>query len=214
MSAGTSLNPTEFSNRELVVFALAMCGGTTRKVHTEDIALKCHELFPGSLSWINYPDIPDKDIVRVALTDARKQEHGAFVDGRAGTRKGLSAKTKREPVPDGWILTEPGLEFIKEHETELTELVQSGRQKDHRQVARKEMRRIREHDLFAEFQSDPDGFRAPIGQLADLMRCRVDPDPSVWDRRLDKLRLVAAASEDAELIEFVGKLELSYEEAG
>ena len=213
MSAGTSLNPTEFSNRELVVFALAICGGTTRKVHTEDIALKSHELFPGSFSWTSYPNIPDKDIVRVALTDARKNEHGALVDGRTGTRKGLTAKTKREPVLDGWILTEPGLDFLNEHETELKELVRSGKQKDHRQAARKEMRRIREHDLYGEFQSDPDGFSAPIGQLADLMRCRVDAEPSVWDRRFDKLRLVAASSEDAELTEFVGRLELSYEES-
>ncbi|GMQ98804.1 MAG: hypothetical protein BMS9Abin17_1332 [Acidimicrobiia bacterium] len=45
------------------------------------------------------------------------------------------------------------------------------------------------------------------------MRCRVDAEPSVRDRRFDNLRLVAAASEDAELIEFVGKLEISYEEA-
>lgn len=41
---------------------LAMCGGTTRKVHTEDIALKCHELFSGSFSWPNYPDIPDRTL--------------------------------------------------------------------------------------------------------------------------------------------------------
>jgi hypothetical protein len=211
MSAGTSPYPTDFPNRELVVFALAMCGGTTHKVHTENIALKCHELFPGSFSWTKYPDIPDKDIVRVALVDARKQAQGALVDGRAGRTKGQSAKTKREPVPDGWILTEPGLHFLKEHETELRELVRSGRQKDHRQAGRKEMRRIREHNLYHIFQSDPGGFRAPIGQLADLMRCRVDAEPGVWERRFEKLRLVAAASEDDEFAEFVSKLELSYD---
>lgn len=212
MSARTSLDPTDFPNRELVVFALAMCGGTTHKVHTEDIALKCHELFPGSFSWTKYPDIPDKDIVRVALVDARKQAKGALVDGRAGRTKGQSAKTKREPVPDGWILTEPGLHFLKEHETGFRELVRSGKQKDHRQAARKEMGRVRKHKLYAVFQRDRDGFRAPIGQLADLVRCRVDAEQRVWDSRFEKLRLVAAASEDDEFAEFVEKLELSYDE--
>ncbi len=212
MSAGTSLNPTEFANRELVVFALAMQGGATHKVHTEDIALKCHELFPGSFSWTKYPDIPDKDIVRVALTDARKQAYGALVDGRAGTKRGQSAKTKRKPVTDGWILTEPGLAFLKEHESELTDLARSKGQKDHRQAARKEMSRIRKHELYNIFQGDRDDFRAPIGQLADLLRCRVDAEPHVWDSRFEKLRLVAAASEDDEFADFVGKLELSYDE--
>lgn len=212
MSTQTSLDSTEFANRELVVFALAMRGGATHKVHTEDIALKCHELFPGSFSWTKYPEIPDKDIVRVALTDARKQVFGALVDGRAGTKRGQSAKTKREPVADGWILTEPGLTFLKEHESELTNLARSKGQKDHRQVVRKEMRRIRQHQLYEVFQGDRDGFRAPIGQLADLLRCRVDAEQRVWDNRFEKLRLVAAASEDDEFAEFVAMLELSYDE--
>ncbi len=205
---------SSFANRELVVFALAMCGGTTDKVHTEDIALKCHELFPGSFSSVKYPEIPDKDIVRVALTDARKEAFGALVDGRAGTRKGQSAKTRRDRAPDGWVLTEAGVHYLREHDSVFQELVESGKQKDHRQAARKEMRRIREHSLYRVFRSDPDEFRAPIGQLAELLRCRVDADPSIWDRRFEKLRLVAAASEDDEFTRFVARLELSYEGQG
>lgn len=212
MSPPPPPDPSEFANRELVVFGLAMCGGSTRKVHTEEVAIKCHELFPGSFSWTRYPHLPDKDIVRVALTDARKQEHGGLVDGRAGRRKGHTAKTNREPTPDGWILTEPGLEFLKRHEPALKELARSGKQKDHRQAARKEMRRIRGHDLYRAFENDAESFDAPIGAIADLARCRVDADPSVWDRRFEKLRLVAAASDDATLVTFIRELEASYEQ--
>ena len=95
-------------NRELVVYALFLLGGDTNRVHTEDVALKCFELCPQSFSWVKHAEYPDKDIVRVALTDARKEHYGALVEGRAGQRHGLTAKTKRGPVPDGWILTATG----------------------------------------------------------------------------------------------------------
>lgn len=85
-------------NRELVVYALSVLGGDSKPIHTEDIALKCHELFPESFSWTKHPEIPDKDIVRVALTDARKRQHGVLVEGRTGQRQGHSAKTKRRPA--------------------------------------------------------------------------------------------------------------------
>ena len=45
-------------NRELVVFGLSLLGGSTDRVHTEDIAVKCHEMFPDSFSWTKYPQYP------------------------------------------------------------------------------------------------------------------------------------------------------------
>jgi hypothetical protein len=75
---------SERPNRDLVVYALGILGGEFQRVHTEDIALKCHELFPDVFSWTRYPEIPDKDIARVALTDARKVKYGRLVEGRAG----------------------------------------------------------------------------------------------------------------------------------
>ena len=48
-------------SREMVVYVLGLLGGESRKIHTEDIAIKCHSLFPDSFSWTKYPEIPDKD---------------------------------------------------------------------------------------------------------------------------------------------------------
>ena len=39
-----------YPNRQLVVYALYLLGGDTERVHTEDIALRCFELFPASFS--------------------------------------------------------------------------------------------------------------------------------------------------------------------
>ena len=61
-------------NWETAAFALFSLGGGDKFIHTEDVALKCFELAPSSFSWVRHTHLPDKDIVRVALTDARKEK--------------------------------------------------------------------------------------------------------------------------------------------
>lgn len=193
------------------MYALSLVGGTTHRVHTEDVALKCHELFPSSFSWTKHPHLPDKDIVRVALTDARKESHGALVDGRSGQTTGQSQRTRRNPTPDGWILTTAGLAFLAENEVRLADFLGRRDQKSHRQAVQRQVQRIRSHRLFRDYQDHPDGFGASIGELADLLRCRVDAEPRVWDRRFEGLRLVAVASDDSDLPAFVDRLEHLYQ---
>ena len=94
-------------NSELVVYVLSLLGGESKSVHTEDIALKCHELFSDSFSWTKYPDRPDKEVVRTGLMDARKEKHGQLVKGRSGR--------EIHKVPDGWMLTEAGIEWLKKN---------------------------------------------------------------------------------------------------
>ena len=96
-------------NRALVVYCLYLAGGATQGVHTEDLALKGWELYPDCFSWTKFTQCPDKDIVRVALTDARK-------DGVEG-----SANTEAEP--EGWTLAERELGWIKDSLDRFTELV-------------------------------------------------------------------------------------------
>jgi hypothetical protein len=212
MTGSHSVDPTSVPNRELVVYALAMAGGGLRRIHTEDVALKAHELFPGSFSWTKHPEIPDKDIVRVALTDARKEEFGSLVEGRSGTRRGQTARTRREPAPDGWRLTESGLGFLKDRDEDIAQLVRATGQKDHRQVARRGVRRLKDHPLFSTFVHDREGFDPSIGELADVLRCRVDAEPSVWRGRLDNVARLSVEVEDDDFREFVRKLETAYEQ--
>ncbi len=89
------------TNRDMVVYALYSLGGATKRFHTEDIALKCFEVWPSAFSWTKYPEYPDKDIVRVALTDARKEKFGFLVDGRTGQTRGQANRTKRRRTGDG-----------------------------------------------------------------------------------------------------------------
>ena len=202
---------TTVPNRELVVYALYLLGGASKRIHTEDVARKAHQLFPDSFSWTRYPEFPDKDIVRVALTDARKAQYGGLIDGRTGQHRGHSSKTKRDPVLDGWALSDAGIEWMLLNEAKLDKLAGSDSgPKEHRQKVLKQLGRIRRHPLFASFAKDPERFTPDIGNLAALLRCRVDADTSVWSKRLDQLRRKAKIAQQDDIVAFVDLCEAYY----
>jgi hypothetical protein len=207
---GRVLSVHSYPNRKLVVYALYLLGGDTSRTHTEDIALKCFELFPASFSWVKYPQYPDKDIIRVALTDARKKEHGAFVEGRAGQKRRLTAKTHRNPVDDGWLLTSEGLEWIKHNLAELQRIAGGGGLREHRQKILKQLGRVRGHPLFTQYLDSPERFSPMVGQMADLLRCRVDAELDIWQRRFEKIRRLAESANQQDVVDFIMKCERGY----
>lgn len=197
-------------NRELVVYALYLLGGDSKPIHTEDVALKCFEISPASFSWTKHPTYPDKDIVRVALTDARKESHGALVEGRAGQKRGLPAKTQRLPIEDGWMLTTAGIRWIKSELVVLERTAGSGIAKAHRQKLLKHLKRIRDHMLFQHYLDNRNGFTPGIGDIADLLRCRVDAESDVWQKRFDTAQHQATAAGQDDVSDFIAKCREAY----
>lgn len=197
-------------NRELVVYALAVLGGESQRVHTEELAIKCHELFPESFSWTKYPQLPDKDIVRVALTDARKPQWGRLVEGRSGEKRGHAAKANRKPEPDGWRLTEEGIKWIAEHGARLETLTGGDSIKPHRQKVLKRLKRVREHPLFLEYTTNKTSFAPAIAEIADFVRCRVDASDDIWTKRFDEYERLAAVAGEEEFREFVERCRVAY----
>jgi len=201
---------SDLPNRELVVYVLSLLGGESRRVHTEDIAVKCYELFPAAFSWTKYPQFPDKDIVRVALTDAKKAQWGVLVDGRSGEGRGMAAKTKRDPLPDGWILTPNGIQWLRNNSQRLDSLRVQPLVKVHRQRILKDLARLRSHALFRRFLADGDTFTASIGEIADFVRCRVDASPNVWASRFEAIRGKASLADQQDIVAFLQMCENAY----
>lgn len=137
-----SAEPTSW---EIAVYALMLCEGHMRKVATEDIAVKCFEPAPDSFSWIKYPHFPDKDIVRIALTDARKTDRGKLVSGRAGRGKGQSHRTRSTPETDGWELTADGAKWINSNSQRIADALGHKRALSNRQEDRRRVSSIRNH---------------------------------------------------------------------
>lgn len=198
-------------NREMVVYALSLLGGDSKPIHTEDVAVKCHGLFPASFSWTKYPDFPDKDIVRVALTDARKTQYGGLVEGRTGQRKGHSAKTKRRPAPDGWMLTAAGVVWAMKNTGVFESLGAGGEIKVHRQRLLKQLSKVRKNKLFLEYLEQEMEFDPQIGDLADLARCRIDASPTVWEKRFDALERKAIAVGQDDIVDFISRCRIGYD---
>ena len=199
------------TNREIVVYVLGLLGGGHQRVNTEEIAIRCHELFPDAFSWAKYTQFPDKDIVRVALTDARKAKYGELVTGRAGQNRGLVAKTRRSPVNDGWMLTAAGVSWLDREAGRFESLGQGRVLKGHRQHVLRQLKRVFGHRLWERFQDGESSFSPSIGELADLLRCRVDADGGVWLARFDDLRQKAAAAGKPSLGRFVDLCQHAYE---
>jgi hypothetical protein len=197
-------------NKELVVYALYVLGGESRSIHTEDIAIKCFELYPSAFSWVKYPQYPDKDIVRVALTDARKAEHGALVVGRTGKRRTSAVKGEHASVDDGWKLTSEGLSWVRTNAEALESFAGHETVKTHRQRLLKQLQRVRDHSLFADFTACPSTFNPSIGNIADLLRCRVDAEPEIWQARFDKIRSQSDAAGQRDVAEFISKCAEAY----
>jgi hypothetical protein len=65
-------------------------------VDTEDVAMKTHELSPGRFSWRKYPEQINLELVRVRLSEAKSEAHGALIRGS---------------TPRGWTLSAKGLEW-------------------------------------------------------------------------------------------------------
>ncbi len=191
------------TNLEIAVYALYLEDGVSRSVHTEDIALRCFDLAPDAFSWVKHRGRPDKGVARSALMDARKEKYGALVTGRAGRTKKRTQGSSTEVTVDGWQLTGNGVQWVKDNEARLADGLGNREPKAHRQDLLKKLTRVRKHHLFREYMEQPEGFVAAIGPLAELLRCRVDAEESVWQKRFDTLRAQAQLAEQNDVLSFL-----------
>jgi hypothetical protein len=86
--------PPPLTRPEAATVALFLLGGSDDAVHTEDVAVRLESLAPEMFSWQRYRDRLDKELVRVALSDARL---------KSGLVVGSHSK--------GWMLTAAGVKF-------------------------------------------------------------------------------------------------------
>lgn len=92
------------SQVEFVTLAVYLIGGDEKRVDTEDVAMKAHELAPTRFAWRKYPQQINLELIRVYLSDAKSIEKGGYIDG--------SGKT-------GWTLTPRGLRWARGAEKQL-----------------------------------------------------------------------------------------------
>ena len=82
---------------DLVTRALYLLNGDSCLVDTEDVASKAYELDPGAFRWRTRPDQINLELVRVALSDAKKASVG-WVNGTGRTGWSLTAAGRERAV--------------------------------------------------------------------------------------------------------------------
>ncbi len=93
-------------NVDAVVLALYLLGGHSKAVDTEDVAKKAHEIAPDRFSWKKYSDQINLELVRVSLSDGKKESLGELIEGSGR---------------DGWRLTPKGARWATENAHLLTD---------------------------------------------------------------------------------------------
>lgn len=101
---GASSDIGRLTNSHVAVLAAYLAGASTGHADTEDIAVKAAELAPGRFSWRKYPEQINIETIRKRLWDASSEKMGRLLTG-----------SER----DGWLLTEAGLQFCREHTERL-----------------------------------------------------------------------------------------------
>lgn len=89
------------STLDLVLFALLTCDGDQKFVPTDEVAIQAFRLFPLKFCWDTLSHLPSWDRVRQWLSEAKKEKHGALVEGFSGDRK------------EGWKLTAAGVRRLR-----------------------------------------------------------------------------------------------------
>ena len=199
------MQETPLRNWEIVMLALQMEGAASHRIHTEDVTLRCFGLAPDAFSWLKHPEFPDKEVVRKDLIRLRSGQYGGvFVNGRAGL-------TRREgdgvASTDGWQLTGEGVKWLLDNHQRLEGQLGQRATKTNRQEDLKSLNRVRQHALFARYQENANTFAPTLGELAEMLRCRVDSADAIWSSRFDSLRNQAKLSGQTTISEFLERCE-------
>jgi len=188
MTTGDRTPP--LSNHEVVTIALYLCGPNGDRVDTEDIAILAKELDSVRFSWRKHPDQINLELVRVALSDAKKAENGRLIAGSGN---------------EGWSLTAEGRMFAKGNLGRMPENKRAGRlpHPRERQWFKRERARMlssEAYNLFRAARVDDitPALAAAFFHLDDYIR------GAARERKI--LRLETAFSDDRELGDAVHKI--------
>jgi hypothetical protein len=177
----------QLTRPEAVVLALLALRGDERSLDTEDVAIEVARLVPGMFAWQKYPDQIDKELVRVALSDARLKKKWV-----------VGAHDK-----EGWMLTPSGVAFAERSNGRLSKQPASRSRGRSEQQQNRERIRLLSTRAFDRFQS---------GQLDELTDeelnafFRLNPYVREQAREQKITRIENQFGDDPELGELVGAL--------
>jgi len=175
---------SELSNKEIAIYALYVLGGWQKRIHTEDVALKCFELAPSKFSWVRYPQYPDLAPARFALEQAEKPNPKALV-------KGESERTKNIKKIGGWMLTSEGINWLMDNKTRIEEYLGKHVPMGERLFSDRKVRELLESPAYRKFSDFGDQAEISHAEFAESLVCTVNTKAEILNDRLDQLSSIA-----------------------
>ena len=199
------------SDKEIVLYALYLLGGWQKRVHTEDVALKCFELAPTKFSWVKYPEYPDIAPARFALEAAKKQKHGALV-------KGESERKKTVKSIGGWMLTANGVQWIQANKELIKKYLGKHVPTGERLPADRKLKELLGSVAFKKFIDYGENAEISHAEFAESLICTVNTRSEILNDRLEQLYSISEKLKKEEVKDYVNfcrkKFALILEEKG
>ena len=190
----------ELTNVDIVLYALYLLGGTTKKIPTENIAIKSFRLAPSRFSWRLYPQYPDLEAVRLALFDARREKNGTLVIGRYGKAAG-------KKVSDGWIFSPKGVSWIENNIQRLSFLLKTKPVVARRTEIDKKLHDYEDSSAFKLFLKEGSCKNIKFYEFTNFLNASLDTPSPVLRDRINKVRALAASGKRKKLLEFINECE-------
>ena len=172
------------SDKDVALYALYLLGGWEKRVHTEDIALKCYELAPSKFSWVKYPEYPDPAPARFALEAAKKEKYGQLVKGESERKRTLESI-------GGWMLTANGVHWIRANVSRIEQYLGKQRPVGDRLSRDRKLKELLRSRAFRKFMDQGEQAQISHTEFVESLVCTVNTRPEVLDDRLEKLYSVA-----------------------
>ncbi|MEW6620916.1 MAG: hypothetical protein AB1422_16545 [bacterium] len=183
----------ELSNVDIAVYALYLLDGWQKRVHAEDIALKCYNLAPSKFSWIKYPDYPDILVTYQALGDAKKPKYGTLVKG----------ESERKNPPGGWMLTSNGFQWIKANKPRIEQYLGRHIPMGDRLPADRKLKELFGTVAFRKFREYGEQAEISHPEFAESLVCTVNTKAEILNDRLAQLYSIAEELKKEEVKKYV-----------
>ncbi|MEX2028003.1 MAG: hypothetical protein WD988_00705 [Candidatus Curtissbacteria bacterium] len=188
------------TNIEIVLYALFLLGGTTKKIPYERIAIKSFELDRSRFSWRLYPEYPDAEITRKALSDAKRTKNGGLVRGRYGRATG-------DLVADGWIFTPEGIIWVEKNRMRVAQSLGINQNQVNRTEISKKLKELESSVAFKKYLHDNACMNIKPYEFTDFLNASLDTPPSILRDRIDKLSALAKTGKKQKLLDFITQCE-------
>lgn len=174
----------KLSNKDIVLYALYLLGGWQKRVHTEDIAVKCYQLAPTKFSWVKYPQYPDLTPARFTLEAVKKLKYGALVKGESERKRAIESV-------GGWMLTANGIQWIKANKARIEQYLGEHVPVGDRLPADRKLKELLGSAAFRKFRDYGEQAEISHTEFAESLVCTVNTRAEVLNDRLEQHHAIA-----------------------